>query len=170
MRRLVSEREYAASFYFRLQKDAKSAFLVTSKPSTRIVAVNCCGIILTTLNICRDYDALIVFLREIGLKTSAPRIPVWLESYPFYSDEQLKRGMSEKRQRIKDLDDEIKNSEAAIASNARYKSILISSGNDLVLVVFDILQEILSCDLSGFSDKKKEVLPGFPCDFLHRIA
>ncbi len=43
-----------------------------------------------------------------------------------------------------------------IDKNNRYKSILYTTGDELVEVVFEILQEMLGCDLSEFTDKKKE--------------
>ena len=43
-----------------------------------------------------------------------------------------------------------------LKQNDRFKSILYSSGAELVNVVFDILQRILSCDLSEFIDEKRE--------------
>ncbi len=152
----LSGKEYAASFYFQLQDDAESTVLIEATPSGRVVAVRCGDIILTTLNICHAHEALMIFLKEIGLKEAAPKIPEWLEIYPFYTDEQLKSEIADKQRQIKCLDEEIEINEANIVCNARYKSILISSGDDLVPVVFDILQEILSYDLSGFIDKKKE--------------
>ena len=43
-----------------------------------------------------------------------------------------------------------------LKENLRYKSILYSNGDDLVRVVFEILENILDCDLSKFEDIKKE--------------
>ena len=44
-----------------------------------------------------------------------------------------------------------------------YKSVLITNGNELVDVVFEILEKMLNCDLSNFKDEKKE-------DFLIRLS
>lgn len=38
----------------------------------------------------------------------------------------------------------------------RYKSVLYTSGDELVEVIFEILEKMLGCDLSEFTDKKKE--------------
>lgn len=43
-----------------------------------------------------------------------------------------------------------------LRENAKYKSILFTNGDELVSVVFSILQQLLNYDLSTFADKKKQ--------------
>ena len=57
---------------------------------------------------------------------------------------------------IKAAHENISKAMEVIDKNNRYKSILYTTGNELVEVVFEILQEMLGCDLSEFTDKKKE--------------
>lgn len=51
---------------------------------------------------------------------------------------------------------EIEKSQEILSKNLYYKSILYSNGNELVKVVFEILENILDCDLSSFNDEKHE--------------
>lgn len=53
---------------------------------------------------------------------------------------------------------QIGQAQAIIDKNNRLKSILYTTGDELVELVFEIFEEILDCDLSGFVDLKKEDL------------
>ena len=53
--------------------------------------------------------------------------------------------------------------EGQLEENAKYKSILYTNGNELVRVVFEILESILDYDLSSFEDILKE-------DFLINVS
>ena len=57
---------------------------------------------------------------------------------------------------IKDANDSISKAMEVINKNKRYKSILYTNGDELVEEVFEILKEMLGCDLSDFYDKKRE--------------
>ena len=43
-----------------------------------------------------------------------------------------------------------------LKKNERYKSILITNGYDLSSIVFEMLENLLKCNLSGFTDENKE--------------
>lgn len=73
----------------------------------------------------------------------------------FDDNEQLKT-IEKNNEIIKDANDNISKAMDAINKNNRYKSILYTNGDELVEVVFEILEEMLGCDLSEFHDKKKE--------------
>ena len=64
--------------------------------------------------------------------------------------------IKENNDMIKTAQENISNAMEVIDKNNRYKSILYTTGDKLVEVVFEILQEMLGCDLSEFTDKKKE--------------
>ena len=57
---------------------------------------------------------------------------------------------------IGEANQKISNAMAILNKNDEYKSILYTNGDELVNVVFEILENILGCDLSNFQDVKKE--------------
>ena len=57
---------------------------------------------------------------------------------------------------IADLEEQIKLSKEVLNSNSKYKSILYTTGDELVDVFKEILSDMLGIDLSGFVDEKKE--------------
>ncbi|UTY39396.1 hypothetical protein NMU03_00760 [Allocoprobacillus halotolerans] len=64
--------------------------------------------------------------------------------------------IDDKTEIIKNASKDIDNAKKVLKRNMRYKSILYTSGDELVDVVFEILEQMLGCDLSGFNDVKKE--------------
>lgn len=64
--------------------------------------------------------------------------------------------MKKNKQAIKAAENNIANAMEKIDKNNEYKSILYTTGEELVKVVFEILECMLGCDLSQFEDKKKE--------------
>mgnify|MGYP000355684638 CR=1 FL=1 len=73
-----------------------------------------------------------------------------------------KQKISEWQNEVEKIENDIECSQNKLADNMRLKSILYTSGDRLVEVVFEILEELMGCDLSGFVDNKKE-------DFLFEI-
>lgn len=58
-------------------------------------------------------------------------------------------------QEIQQLEIQSKEAQDKLENNNRFKSILYSTGDELVEVVFEILENMLGCDLSNFVDEKK---------------
>ena len=73
-----------------------------------------------------------------------------------FDDEKQLQIIDEKQSIIKKANDDIGKAMEVIHRNERYKSILYTSGDELVEVVFEIIEQIMGCDLSEFIDKKKE--------------
>lgn len=111
---------------------------------------------LTTLDIKLNENNLYHLLKQIGVLRDAIEIPDWLEKYEFYNDNILNDKINKNSQKIEDLKLEIAAAESEKNKNLKYKKILIESGASLVDIVFDMLQEMLDCNLSSFIDEKKE--------------
>ena len=110
----------------------------------------------TTLEI-KSTEDLDVYLKKIGLlKKHKNNKPEWMEDIKMFNDEKLNKENLEYRQQIEDIDMKIKENNEKLENNDRLKSILYSSGEFLVEVVFDILEDMFGWDLSGFIDEKKE--------------
>ena len=111
---------------------------------------------LSTINISEKPNKFSDFLKLIGLDTTVQQFPEWLKDVEFFDDNEQKANKLKGEQDKQNAIELIKKSEDNILKNLKYKSILTETGNNLVSVVFDILEQILNCDLSSFKDKKKE--------------
>ena len=145
--------EYPADFYF----DHESAALTTSELSNKPTTIKCSDYIyLTTLSIVMSEDALKNFVGFISPSTSAEVAPSWINSISFFNDNELLSSISRNEEIINTAKHNINEATAQLNTNNRYKSILYTNGDELVSVVFSILEELLSYDLSEFVDVKKE--------------
>lgn len=109
----------------------------------------------TTLNITETKDHLLTFLNYIF----PPKIidePAWMVSVSFLDDEEIKNEITKIDASLENLQNEKKRCLAKIDDNKKFKSILYSNGDFLAKIVCEILERILSCDLSEFIDVKKE--------------
>ncbi len=88
--------------------------------------------------------------------------PEWLRGVRMFDDDRQLEIIEENNNIICNANNAIAEAMGNINRNKRYKSILYTNGDELVEVVFEILSEMLGCDLSEFEDKKKE-------DFLFNI-
>ena len=111
---------------------------------------------LTTLDVNAGENNLYYLLKQIGVICDSVDVPMWLEEYEFLDDSILNEKISENTQKIEDLKSEIAAAENEKDKNLKYKKILIENGKPLVDIVFDMLQEMLDCDLRVFKDERKE--------------
>ena len=150
---IISESGISASFCF--NDVADGAVLTQSVISEKITTIKCNDVILSTLNI-SSYKDMISFLKQIHLIEDKEQIPAWLKEEKMFDDEKQLQIIDEKQSIIKKANDDIGKAMEVIHRNERYKSILYTSGDELVEVVFEIIEQIMGCDLSEFIDKKKE--------------
>lgn len=149
---LIGCDKISSSFYFNI---GRSDICTRSIKSDKFTTVNIGNVILTTLNIISS-DQLISFLREIHLIEEKESVPEWIKDEKMFDDEVQLNIIKERNKIIKTAKSDIKKAESVLSQNERYKSILYTSGDDLVDVIFEILQDMLGCDLSDFNDEKKE--------------
>lgn len=147
----IGDKEVKAEFYFNV-KDAVLTKSIASEKATTIMRGK---VILTTLGI-KDYDTLIAFLREIRLIQDKESMPDWMEDVKMFDDVQQIDIIRENQRQIQAAENRIDEARKVIAKNHEYKSILYTNGDELVRVVFEILEKMLGIDLSEFEDKKKE--------------
>ena len=79
-----------------------------------------------------------------------------MENVLFADDSRQKALIEEMKAHISDAQDKITEANAVLENNQRYKSILYTNGEQLVEIVFEILERLLDCDLSGFKDERNE--------------
>lgn len=144
-------------------KEILSVFAFYFKESiTKSIGENCTTInlndkiLITGLNFNQpDFD-LDTFLMQIGLLIKNEPVPKWLNEYKILNDNVLEENLRNEKERLLSVQREIADIESQIEKNLNYKKALIASGDELVKIVFDMLEEILDYDLSHFKDIKKE--------------
>ena len=110
----------------------------------------------TTLDLSQTDIAINDFLKAAGLIRKQEEIPAWVHDYAFLDDQEQKRKIDIANTEITRQQQIISEADRKIAQNLRYKSVLFESGDELVRVVFEMLEKLLNCNLSAFIDEKKE--------------
>src|SRR5690625_3991316 len=118
---------------------------IKSNKSNRIVSISKNNLHITTLDII-DNSKLTTYLEKNGIIKNEINMPKWLEDADYFDDAERKQLINENNKEIEDLNSEIANAENKLNKNNHYKSILYSSGEQLVSVVREILEEILEID------------------------
>lgn len=153
----LCNRKATASFYFNgIEENVLTKSILSGKATTIDF-----GIILSTLKI-ENYDDVIALLREIGLIRDKEDVPEWMKEVQMFDDEKQIDIIRESNIVISEVNQKISNAMAILDKNSEYKSILYTNGDELVNIVFQILENMLDCDLSDFQDVKKE-------DFLFKL-
>lgn len=164
----VAQFMYDADLYF-----DTSDHVVTksdkSEKATTIQLRDC--IYATTLKITASNDTLKLFIRTLFEKQDREVAPGWMKTVNFGDDAEQNSQIEKSKAEIETAIAKIKAAENKLAENAKYKSILYTNGDELVEVVFNILEKILMCDLSSFvDDKKEDFLIKLPsCTFIGEI-
>lgn len=102
-----------------------------------------------------DFD-LDTFLMQIGLLNKSEPVPKWLNEYKILNDYELEKNLENEKERLLSVENKITEIQHKLQNNLYYKKALTASGDELVKIVFDMLEEMLSCDLSHFNDIKNE--------------
>lgn len=164
----ILEKQYSADFYFDGAANVRTKSDKSEKTTTVELTNN---IFVTTLDITRNIDDLKLYLSYLFEKKRHEAEPKWMEGISFGDDDIQQKRISENMEKIKDAEFEIKKAEEKLEENKKYKSILYTNGDDLVEVVFLILEKLLNCDLSDFIDDKKEdfLIKKPQCTFIGEI-
>lgn len=152
-RTALQAEEFLASFYFKNEDET----LLTSVSSNKPTAIMVKNVVLSTL--CVDnIEKLIILLNELGLLEEKQEVPEWFSEISMFDDTDQKEIIQESTEKIELEQKKINQAQVILDKNNRLKSVLYTTGNELVELVFEIFEEILECDLSGFVDLKKEDL------------
>lgn len=142
--------ESAFCFYGEVDKG-----VTYSDKSNKITTILSRGIYISTL--CLDNEEkILAFLDEIGLIKNKSDVPEWFAELDYFDDADRKSEILDIDTQIRQLQEQREIAFNVLEDNNRYKSILYTTGDELVEVVLDILEEMLGCDLSDFVDEKKE--------------
>lgn len=149
----LQAKEFVASFYFKGVEDV----LLSSVKSNKTTACMFKNIILSTLSV-GNTEELIILLSELGLLEEKQEVPEWFSEISMFDDCEQQIIIQQSIERIELEQKNIEQAKNIIDKNNRLKSILYTTGDELVELIFEIFEEILDCDLSGFVDLKKEDL------------
>lgn len=165
----ITPNTYEADFYFEGNYPVLTKSNYSDKATTIHIPSN--EIYLTTLNIMVSADMLLHFLYAMFGNKVKSDIPEWMSNIRFGDDEKQREIIRSSLEMIKIEQQKIESAEQKIEENDRYKSILYTNGDELVEVVFEILEKLLDCDLSDFVDKKKEdfLIKKSGCTFIGEI-
>ena len=128
----------------------------TSDNSNKITTINYNNFILTTLDLFSTEEHLDNFIQLLINSKKENEIPKWIKDVNFFDDAKIKEEIKKNEEKIFKYQNSNKEIELKLDSNNRLKSILYTTGDELVEVVMKILDELLEYDSSSFVDKKKE--------------
>lgn len=150
----LNNKAFYADFYFSKKNNSITKSDFSEKATT--VCFDDGNLYLTTLNIACDYSHLNIFLDFLFPSEEKELEPEWVKQISILDDIEKREIIKEAEEIIKEKETDIEESQKVLEKNSRYKSILYTNGDKLVEVVFDVLEQILDCDLSDFKDEKKE--------------
>lgn len=149
---ILGENTYKADFYFEMSESITVSCLSNKQTTVKVGE----DIFCTSLSVCDSLISLKEFLENAFIKSDSPMLPDWASEVTFGSDEYQLSIIRENKSKIELLKNQIELAEEELRKNERFKSILWSDGNQLVDVVFDILESIFECNLEDFVDERKE--------------
>lgn len=147
----INKKKFESSFYFNENNETET--FSNSGNSTTIK--NNEGVYLTTLKI-NSYEDIISFLKKIKLIVDKSEEPVWFNEIKRFDDNNHEKIIKENNEEIDRLRQAIKKSNEKLMKNNRLKSILYTADEELVEVVYEMLEHMLNYDLSEFKDEYKE--------------
>lgn len=145
--------QYEADFYFKKGMQSETKSKLSNKTTT--VSLND-RVMATTLDVTSSKEKLMNFIDFFFADDEVPEQPNWMTDISFYDDSLQKEIITEREAEIGRAQKAIEEANSKLQENNQYKSILYTNGAQLVEVVFDILEQLLHCDLSDFEDKKNE--------------
>ena len=144
---------FSAAFSFKTTYEAFTKSIAGNHPTTIKVSDK---VFLTTLDICSKNCSIDSLLCACKIINEKDPYPDWLYKIDKFDDSFQKDVISENNAKIQDLIEQNKVSSNKLDENMKYKSILVTNGTELVKAVFEILEKMLSYDLSSFKDENKE--------------
>ncbi|MGL5685158.1 MAG: hypothetical protein ACRCXQ_05130, partial [Vagococcus fluvialis] len=155
----VGKQKIKSDFYFLPNQGLSPSKELTNSIGSEKMTTICNSkenIIFTSLNM-NEIEDIYIFLEEIGLMRSTLEIePEWMKDVKILDDENQIETIRLSEERIRNEQILINDSKKKLEKNNRYKSILYTQSDDLVEVVFEMMEEMLGIDLSEFVDDRKE--------------
>ena len=154
-RTYISGVEYEADFYLNVGTGHRA--LTKSHLSDKVTTVALTDkLIVTTLNVVSTQECVTNFVKALFAPKAVEEKPAWLNDVLFYDDTLQNEIIREREAEVERAKLAIGEAQAKLRSNDRFKSVLYTNGDELVSVVFEMLEKMLGCDLSDFDDVRNE--------------
>lgn len=152
----INGKEIDSTFYF----DSIYDVITKSKKSLKSTSIIYreifnTDILMTALNL-KTYEDMINLFKIAKFLEDASDVPQWISDLEMFDDVQQKKFIEANEIAIEECNKKIENAKKSIEKNNEYKSVLHTNGDGLVKVVFEMLEELIDCDLSDFEDEKNE--------------
>lgn len=150
---------YSYKADFNLNEVTECIFKVITKSdnSNKVTTAIYNDLIFTTLDIFESNEHLNEFLKLFTTdETQKTTEPEWIKNINFYNDEDLKIEKIGNQDKIKKLEEKNKKIDDKLEQNNKFKSVLYTTGDELVEIVMKMLDDMLEYDSSDFVDEKKE--------------
>lgn len=148
---IIGGETYQAAFFFSSYHKGLTLSYKSSKKTTIELDDKCFA---TTLDISSS-AAVNNYITQLFEPMKIEDAPEWMHDIDFMDDEEQRIKINESETVILGEKQKIVQAKKRLAENDMYKSILYSTGDQLVNVVFMIIEKLLDCDLSGFKDIKQ---------------
>lgn len=149
----IGELRIPAAFCFDIP--ASEAVLTKSLKSEKVTTMRRNGVIFTTLKL-DSFDKVQSFLKEINIIQETEKYPEWMNNVKLFNDDDLLKNIKVSEAIIQSETQKIESANNALNLNNHYKSVLYTQSDELVSVVFEIIEEMLGFDFSEFEDKHNE--------------
>ena len=131
---------------------------VTKSTSEKLTTISKDNLTITTIKLIDNMNCnlLLDYLKMINLIQEKEEIPDWVRKFKFYDDEKQMQSIEVSKEKIKKEKEKIEKANIILNKNLHYKSILYTNSDELVKVVFEIIEELFEISLREFIDKKNE--------------
>lgn len=154
---IIEDKSVEADFNFSKYKEEDFDAITFSQNSNKVTTINKDKIFITTLKILDDNEKLKLFIENYCKeKQEKEDTPEWITDIKFFNDEQLNQEKENNLTQINELKQSNIKIDKELEKNLEYKSILYTNGDELVVIVMSILDELLDYDSSEFVDEKRE--------------
>lgn len=154
---LIGNCSYKSDFNFNEIISNSFSVITKSKCSDKTTSIVYENLIITSLNIFETPQHLMEFINPLLIDNNTETIiPDWFNNINFFDDKTLKNNKIENIKKIELIREKNKEIDKKLEKNNKIKSILYTTGDELVKNVMEILDTILENDSSDFIDEKKE--------------
>ena len=148
---------YKSDFNFNQVDGDICSNISKSDNSDRATSIVYNNYVLTTLDVFESVEHLKKFLLSLEIADTGKTIaPEWFNEIDFFNDKILKEQKIKNNSEIQLLYEKNDEINIELENNNKLKSILYTTGNELVEVVMKILDDMLENNSSDFIDEKKE--------------
>lgn len=152
---VVNNKEYMSDF--NLKFSSEDSIITKGKSNDRPTTIQVSdNIYITSLNINESYELFDNFINTIFIKHDKENIPTWIDDIKILDDGKLIEEKDKNNKEIESLEQKNIEIDSKLDKNNRIKSILYTTGDELVEVILDMLGDIVGINLKEFEDVKEE--------------